>query len=268
MSLKDDISLEGALLAVGETRRIVCPSCHGGASQERSMNIQRTSEGVLYKCHRATCDARGFTGSSAASLPYKTPDRTPEQYEDELLPLDKVDKEFFSDRFELERPEDNIMRNQHGEYVLPIYGPDQYIRGYNVRQPWEGAPRNGRTQRPKARVYMHSLQPVQSTYVGSRDYRIVVLVEDQVSAIKAAQYASVEHAVALIGCHLDIPRVREIAMLRPSQVLLALDSDATDKAFKLAREFGLAFPKMRVVILDRDIKDTPKNEIDTVLGLV
>jgi hypothetical protein len=258
--------MEGALLGIGDSRRILCPFCRGGQSNERSMNITRTADGVVYNCHRVSCPGKpGFVGSGASG-PIIPVERTPDHYDGELHPLTRVDIGAFRLRFDVDA-RDNIMFNEHDEYVLPIFGPDGYIRGYNVRQPWDGMPRKGRPNRPKAKVYMHSVKPVQSTYIGDHTSHHVLLVEDQLSAIKASQHASVTHAVALLGSHLDIPRVQEIAMLRPAEVLLALDSDATETAFKLARLYGLAFPKLRVVILDQDIKDTPANKINEVLGI-
>jgi hypothetical protein len=66
---------------------------------------------------------------------------------------------------------------------------------------------------------------------------------------------------------MDLPKVREMQRLRPDEVLLALDSDATATSFRYAREFGLAFNKFRVVLLERDLKDTKLSDIPTVLGL-
>lgn len=267
MSVRDEIKMEGSLLAVGESRRVLCAECHGGRSQERSMNLTRTADGVLYHCHRVSCTLKpGFVGGSAAVLGAKPKDSNLKPYQGALLPLSQLDVDFFDKKYEV-AASDYIQRNEHSEYVLPIFGHDGYIRGYNVRQPWPGAPRHGREGAAKAKVWMHADKPSQSTYPADLTSQAVVLVEDQLSAIKASQHASVTHAVALMGCHLDIPRVREIALLRPYEVLLALDSDATAEGFKLAREFGLAFPRMRVVILDRDLKDTPAAEINKVLGL-
>jgi hypothetical protein len=263
---RDDIRMEGSLLGIDESRRILCPFCKGGQSNERSMNITRTSDGVLYNCHRVSCPSRpGFVGTGAHG-PIAPVERTPENYEGELHALTPEDEQAFWSRFNIHACE-TVMYNEHDEYVLPIYGPDGYVRGYNIRQPWDGMPRKGRPNRPKSRVYMHSLKPVQSTYEGVNSASHVLLVEDQLSAIKASQCANVTHAVALLGAHLDIPRVQEIAQLRPQEVLLALDADATETAFKLARLYGLAFPRLRVVILDRDIKDTPANKINEVLGI-
>lgn len=234
------------------------------------MNITRTADGVLFNCHRVSCGLPpGFVGAGAASLHERPKESNLKPYEGELLPLSPLDIDFFEKKYEVRLVSGDcaIHANEDDEYVLPIFGPEMYIRGFNERQPWPGSPRKGVHGKSKSKVWMHCDKPVQSTYLGDESSRTVLLVEDQLSAIKAAQHASVSHAVALMGAHLDIPRVREIALLRPYEVLLALDTDATSTAFRLAREYGLAFPKMRVVILDHDIKDTPAADINKVLGI-
>jgi hypothetical protein len=269
MRPQDAIRMEGALLGIGDSRRILCPFCNGGQGHERSMSIKRTADGVLYSCHRVSCPSRpGFVGTGAGHVqgPREKP---PEYFTGERLPLTDEDMVYFREKYEIAANYGMISRTEYGEYVLPIFAPDGSISGYNVRQPWPGAPCKGREGRPKSRVYVESARPVQSVYKGSNPLyeNTVLLVEDQLSAIKAAQRSHVQWAVSLMGAHLDIPRVQEIAQLRPSEVLLALDSDATETSFKLARTSGLAFPKMRVVILDMDIKDTPAADINEVLGL-
>jgi hypothetical protein len=276
-----DIMLEGSLLAVGQSSRIVCPHCNGGQSGEQTMNISRTAEGVLYVCHRASCGVRGFGGASASSLPYTPKLSKLQPYEGELYPLEAQDIAYFRDQYEIdvsgdwdERHGKYIFHNGRGEYVLPILDRG-YIRGYNVRQPWPNAPRSGRPGVVKTKVWMHTELPVQATYSGPAMIRgqihavpgAVVLVEDQLSAIKVAQLEQVAYSVALLGTHLNVERVREIALLRPETVYLALDADATSLAFKHAREFGLAFKKIRVVILEQDLKDTKMADIPKVLGL-
>jgi DNA primase len=84
------------------------------------------------------------------------------------------------------------------------------------------------------------------------DYDQVVLVEDQISAVRAAYDGF--HAVALLGTNLDQEVVRAISMLK-RPVVIALDADATDKAFKLAKDWGMAFKSCRVAVLPCDLKD-------------
>lgn len=235
------------------------------------MNITRQADGVLYNCHRAACGVRGFTGTGAWTMcATGVPERELRPYEGEQLELEPEDAAFFFDHYELDTPGEIMYRTEHDEYLLPISWLG-YERGVNVRQPWDGAPRTGRQYQPKSKVYMHSYKPVQATYsilpYGMTQYTRVILVEDQLSAYKASLADGVELVVALMGAHLDIPRVREIAELRAREVVIALDADATSTAFKMGRDYGLAFPKVRVAILEKDLKDTKLADIPRVLGL-
>jgi DNA primase len=90
----------------------------------------------------------------------------------------------------------------------------------------------------------------------------VVLVEDQISAIRVNQDTG-HTACALLGTGLNEEKVAEIQRYF-RHVLLALDADATGQAFSMARKWGQAFESFRVVILDRDIKDS---DVQTVQNL-
>jgi hypothetical protein len=268
MNIMQEVALEAAYMSEGESRRVVCPQCRGGDGAERSFSISRTGGLIKFNCHRASCPAKGVMGGRASYTAEARVERTPDNYTGSLQPLWPTDIRAFRDVYETNVKDNDLIHvNDTDEYVLPIYGPDEYIRGYNVRQPWKGTPRKGRRNQPKSNVYMHSMKPVQSFYEGMAGTGTVVIVEDQLSAMKAAQHSRIGWGVAIMGSHLDVARVAEIQKLRPSQVLIALDCDATQKAFELAREYGLAFPKTRVVILDRDIKDTPAKDINEVLGV-
>ena len=177
--------------------------------------------------------------------------------------------DYFSARFELDTP--TIMLSEDDRYVFPINNMLGHVSGYIVREPvWSGieCPRKGTGSGPKAVTYMHADSPTQSWYrTDSRlgGFKKLVLVEDMLSAMKVAQNGV--DSVALLGTQLDARKVREISQYRPSEVIIALDEDATDQAFKLAKKWGLAFPKVRVAILEQDIKDTDNEDVAEVLGL-
>jgi DNA primase len=82
-----------------------------------------------------------------------------------------------------------------------------------------------------------------------------VIVEDQLSAIRLVSTTG-GRAIALLGTDLNQEKVSEIAK-HCKEVTLALDKDATAKAFKLASLWGNAFEKFTVVRLEQDIKDMP-----------
>lgn len=193
-------------------------------------------------------------------------------YEGDIENLTDEDVVFFRERYELPTAEMWISRNSN-RYVLPIYDTHGASRGYVARQGWPGSPQAGKSTGQKAYTFMHARGPVQSFYKGNElGTSCLVLVEDQLSAIKCA-YAGFNSCallgmpVAAIGSYSGADRIREIASLRPTEVVVAMDADATDKAFQFARNWSMAFNRCRVAILEQDLKDTPLNDIREALSL-
>lgn len=197
-------------------------------------------------------------------------------YTGEILPLRDEDLAYFADKYELNIPlraAGRIKRSGDGRYVLPIFDPRGQERGVVIRQPWPGAPLKYHGTGPKADTYRSAPGPVQSHY-GTSWRGVLVLVEDQLSAIKLAAYGY--DSVALLGTPADKigtyggqDRVAEINKRARThdEVIVALDSDATDAAFQFVRKWGSAFRRIRVAILERDLKDTPAGEFAEVLGV-
>lgn len=221
----------------------------------------------------------------------RTPGKQPElrPYTGQLKALTADDLVFFLQRYEL--PAEAAQRNiaidgVSKRYVLPIYGPTNAIRGHVLRMPWDGAPRLPvwcGYSFPKADTYKHALEPLQSHYF-SDEYApaydlegtaALVLVEDQLSAIKLAAYGY--DSVALLGVpyfkgssdsYAGVDRVREIARrAKDGPVIVALDSDMTETALLFAKRWRPMFNSIRVAILDRDLKDTRASEFADVLGV-
>lgn len=261
---ESSILMEASCLSIGQSVRTVCPMCGGGNKHERTFSVSRTPEGVVYNCHRGSCASAGFLPTAGALVPAQAKPTPQRAYEGALHGLTEEDLAFFRERYEITPPL-GWYRNDYDEYVLSIHNPLGYTRGYNVRQPWPGAPIKGRPDKPKTRVWMHAAGPMQSFHTHGVAGDVLVLVEDQLSAEKARQAGI--GAVALMGTHLNADKVREIAMLRPKEVIIALDADATGLAFKHARAWGMAFNKTRVAVLEQDLKDCNMDEISIILGV-
>jgi hypothetical protein len=98
--------------------------------------------------------------------------------------------------------------------------------------------------------------------------RGVYVVEDQISAMRLIEYFEQQwpghdaSAVALLGTGLNASKVAEIQRVaRDRPVHIALDADATGHAFAMARKWGQAFARCRVVVLSKDIKDSTDKEL-------
>lgn len=255
-----EASLAASEMPLNETVYRDCPSCGG----KKKFSVTRTAYGVLWNCFKDSCREKGSQLTSGRLLPPNKKSSKLKPYSKPFLPLDEWDYDYFRKRFDHE-PSD-IKVSEDDRYLLPVYSPNQYIRGWVAREPWDNwCPRKGTGQGPKAILYMHANGPTQSWYTAWSLSKKLVLVEDQMSACVVQQ--SGVSACALMGTQLDNDKVREIANERPEEVIIALDADATEQSFRLARKWGLAFTKTRVAILKRDLKDEFIEDIQEVLGL-
>lgn len=257
--VKDYVSFEAAPLAIGESLRGECPVCGGGPSREASFTITRDVDGVLYRCYRASCDVRGYIPTSGRLLQVEPKDKVLKPYFGEYRQLAEDEKAFLLHRFALHSwPAYAIGMNERGKFVFDVRDANGYGRGYLVRECTWGDP----CDRAKTRLWMHTEAPSQSFY--RADDASIVLVEDVISALKV--YQSGHTSVALLGTTLNEEKVREIAQLRPNEVVIALDKDATQQSFKHARKWGLAWNRVRVAMLEKDLKDERRN-VEEILGL-
>ncbi len=267
-NLSTHIALLAQALPLNETAYSDCPSC-GGRSK---LSVTRTREGVLWNCFKDSCNVRGRDIVQGELLPPKRKQSKLRPYQKPLYPLSEFDLEYFLRRFHVATANavEHVQVTADERYALHVKDIRGYTRGYTIRNGWTGEPETPRTSQwdgPKTVVYMHSVGATMSWHhaLDPSHSSVLVLVEDQMSAMRAAEEGV--SAVALLGTSLDNDKVREIAMWKPSQVIIALDADATQTAFKLARKWGLAFPKTRVAVLERDLKDEEDGDVPYVLGL-
>lgn len=271
MSLVHDTArmLAMGLPAGGTLPNTVCPVCQGGRTHEPSFSVSRLRDGrIAFNCYRASCsvnggycDDSGYSDAIPSSKQVQTRKLTP--YEGSIHKCTQADEHYFMERFGLNRASirSHIRVGDGDDYLLPIRARLGQIVGYVRRQPaWKGTPepvRKGRGYGPKAKTLLHEdAEPIafyraQDPKFGLRD---TVIVEDQLSAMRASQLVDV-NAVALLGTTLNMARVRDIARFSGGHVIIALDEDATGAAFRLAQAWGLAFKSCRVAILPCDLKD-------------
>ena len=195
-------------------------------------------------------------------------------YYGSFTPLESADLIYFAARFHLQGPRviPVIGVNDYDQYVMKVLGPHGELRGYNVRvKPWGDtvyavcprSPLSG-LNKSKSKLYMASPDlPTQSFHFSEASTERCVLVEDQLSALKVAQNGL--HAVALLGDGLNYAKLAEIQRRAFKQVSIALDKDATSRAFKMAHEYGYALPNLKVIVLEKDIKDMNNDDVSAVL---
>lgn len=277
--IEREIELEAIGLDIGESiGDLVCPFCQGGRTGEQKFGITRIDTGLLYNCYRASCpDGRGFIPISGDLLAGPKPTAASKwkgPYRGEFRPLTRKDREYFANRFDLGPAYVGFIGvSERNHYVMEIQTMDGYVRGYVVRRGcWSGnspsCPRTASGGGPKSRAYSNNPDDVlvswHSPHVDDARWTgKIVVVEDQISAAKVAQAGYI--GAALTGSYLGEDKVKEISRYKPAEVVVALDADATGEAFKAARKWGLAFPAIRVLPLQTDIKDMKREDVEELL---
>jgi hypothetical protein len=262
-----NLELEYADLQLGETRNGVCPKCG-----QKKFYVTRKPRGIAFICFRVKCGYKGFAGCKAyhaEPLPAPPPSNRPgNPYKGELFLLDWTDIDYFMEQFGVElgeSPKDSAYYCKvtgDNRYALPIWGPSDEYRGIVVRRPvWAGSPKAPRTDTvsdtcPKAVTYWEHNVRVRLSWHHSMNESEVIIVEDQVSAMRLASCGFT--SVAILGTNFAPEFLRDFNHFKrgESRYVLALDPDASIKALKIARTWGPCFKHgLRVAFLSRDAKD-------------
>ena len=259
-----EILLEAALLDDGTSVRVVCPTCGGGSSRERSLSISKDGGSVLWNCHRASCTEKGGSGNGASYFvrtKQEGSDAAPEPrfapYEGLLEPLSEewikyLDGSIGLDEELLALGRVRFSPEQH-RVAYPILGPLGHRRGWVFRSYSPG-------ERTKALTHMEKEEP-RLAWCRRENNDSCVVVEDIPSALRASRYAD---AVALCGTGCNDEAAEGIAA-HYDHVVWALDADATSEAIRLCRQHSLRFSTSRVLMIDKDLKDMEEEELCTNL---
>lgn len=248
-------------LEAGQTARIVCPQCRGGSTHERSMIVSRDHWAIGWYCFRANCGEKGrqiIPGGVVDDTELEPTEKRPRPYTGDVFALSKLQQAHFQEKYNLSagRISESIYRSHEHwpddfRYILPIKRHDGVIRGHVARIPW-GEPSGGHA---KSMTYWNEEGPLLSWYhpryrCTNRD---VLVVEDQLSAMRAAEHLNLV-ACAILGTGLNAEKVQELQK-HTHYLTIALDADATGQAFAMARKWGQAFANCKVLVLSQDIKD-------------
>jgi len=259
-ALQDYVAIQGIDLDYDESTYCACPEC----GREGKFSITRTDTGLLYNCFRDVCDTAGHVSADGvARAPRKHKDKGGRKlhvYEGELREMKFHERALFLAKYGLTRRALRRGRFKYAPeedcYAFPILTPQGYERGIVLRR-YDG-------REPKALTRQHTAGPTTSWYIGDKGFRRIVIVEDQISALKLSRYCT---AVALLGTAMSHEAAQEIASMRPEQVTIALDEDAINTAYKIKDWFGLLFSSTDVVQLKYDVKEMPYHEIKEKFGV-
>lgn len=260
---RDSIILNYSHLPDGSTKAgEVCPACQGGESKERSLSVSRRGGVLLFICHRNSCRFRGTEEGGGFDSSKSGAGSGSSRRRVDTTSLDDATIGFMATKFGIPR---EVLKSaglgwtgenddRYGRRIsFPIYGPDFRKRGYSYRS-YQGA-------KPKSLIVLDEDAVASSWYRWLRKSKVLVLVEDQVSAIKLAPYV---HSLALLGTNLSDAKVEEINSITPQyeQVYISLDNDATYEAIKMQLANRSKIKGLLVAALGQDIKDMNKEDFD------
>lgn len=255
-------------LRPGETSHgNTCPMCLGGRNNDKAFSVSISHDDyLLYHCHRATC---GYSGRLPTTVRATT---TPVVVRER--PFVPGPRAPLSDRPDLVNKVNTLYGITEGtlyDWGVSIYKDQLCIPIFNESTP---------TIADTSYEYRY-LPPVPEYGKKSMHYRMsdmlwyadfcctpqpIWVVEDTWSALKVSQEMGA--AIALMGTHFSDEMAIHLAATYGSdqKIYLALDKDATEKAFKYQQKFKFILPNLRVVPLSKDMKYLNRKQMEELLA--
>ncbi|MCP5004642.1 MAG: hypothetical protein GY941_12000 [Planctomycetes bacterium] len=255
------LSLEASALEIDESTIIDCPFCR----RKNKMSIKRINQGILYNCFSAHCPKRGFLSSMPGSLLGKTDSKRakfkPKYYNRPLSTLSDTDYRMLYTKYHLSRElldENHVkLSTERDALVMPLSTYYGQVFGMNIKFFEKG-------RRPKSICYIEVDVPVISFSYGERLGSTIILVEDQLSAYRCAEFAC---SAALIGVNLSNDKMKTIMSLGFTDVIIALDRDAISVEQETVQKWRLFVDRIRGASLSADPKDLTPIQLKKELKL-
>lgn len=269
--MNEEILVMAIGLRPGETSHgNTCPACGGGRSNDKSFSVSISHDDyLLYHCHRATC---GYSGriptavrTTTAPVAHREPKhppgpRTPLSERPDLI--NKV-KEWYG-----------ITYNTMQQRQVSVHGDQLCIHIWNHSHPyladWSYEYRYLPPVPEGCKKSMHyrmsdMLWYADFSFLDRENPKPVWIVEDTWSALKTFQEWGT--GIALMGTHFSDEVAIHLATVYGSDrtFYLALDKDATEKAFKYQQKFKFILPNLRVVPLSKDMKYLNRKQMEELL---
>ena len=263
-----DIKLLAAGVPPGQTKAgNACPFCLGGVNRDKSFSVTKSESGeILYKCHRAKCGEGGkVAGLISSTAPMDK--KPPRIFRGNTTFLTDVQMGFFYNRFGLTANELGraglLYCPELRQIVHPVRSPQSVnnMRGVILRD-YDNKNIDGyreKEQEPWQAWYLKDL-----SRTGRPERSGLVIVEDQVSAIKATRFWD---AVALLNMTITVDKVLEIKNFcernSVKNIALCLDSDAQRNAIEFAQRWQSILEGLQVHFSpnNHDLKYWQENEI-------
>jgi hypothetical protein len=261
MGNKSDVMFLASDLSPGDTIRVVCPRCNGGSSRESSLTITRDLDNSLvWNCFRDNCTEKGRSGNGDYIPVAKEQERKPvKRFEGKTTSLSEHRLGIIKKKWGIDEPPYWYWTPDYGGRIaMSVRSPKYMHRGWVLRD-MRGVARS------KALTYIDEGEVAQSWYRINHNAPTVV-VEDIPSAVRVNMSGA--NAVALLGTLVNEDKAIEIARYAPRPIVIALDQDATAKAFQIARKFGLVWDDYRILPLQKDVKDMEEDDVKSLLARI
>lgn len=262
MSDLDYIKMEAIALDVGETTTVQCCFCN---SDEKKLSITRKENGIVYNCWRAACSGRGFIGCGGWVDNYTEKAKTkfvPKIYLNPTMELSVATLKLLSKKYGLDAKTlstHNVSENWDGDtLVMPLYSRYGSKFGVTIKR-WGGS--------RKAVHYIERKEPMLHYTLTNKQSPPVVLVEDVLSAMRITQLNMGWVGVALLGTDVNDEKTRSLKLYGSKDIIIALDPDALQKAWKIQKKFGLFFKSFTVATMSNDPKDLTDQDLIDDLGI-
>jgi hypothetical protein len=238
----------------GQSKRILCPTCGGGSSKEKTLSVTHDGNKVLYNCFRDQCKLRGFVllRGGYMGLPPAKPDL--KDYTGALEALTRIDLQLLGEKYGLGKEDlwkvKRCIDDEAQRYMLPIRGTLGETRGF-VGYSLFATPKAVNFRSLTHQPFIGWFEPANwDLKTSSR----IVLVEDWFSAAKVSRAGF--WAVTLNGTHIPWEAAVEIGkeMQKGDEIVLALDPGALSTAIKHYSLYKGLWENCRVVSLKRDLK--------------
>ena len=243
-------------LGEGQWAGQVCPFCE---ASDKAFSINISSPLVEYKCHRDKCGKGGRLVLGGGAIPTSSNATSPVKHP-VLIALSEEQEEWLDHEWGFKerhlRKSGVMFCPTNQRLSLPIYSTNGKVVGHNFRSMQKGT-------NPKAYVTMYGKDdPCMSYY--HTDNRCII-VEDQASAVRASMYCS---AIALMGTHISVSKLRAIQSKKFSKVVLCLDRDAMAKATEISRKYSDYFGRFEVYCPEVDLKNMDEDRLCEVLQVM
>lgn len=265
--INEEIKQLGKELELDETLRTVCLFCGGGSRKERSFALTRNNVGLLYYCHRATCGKNGIVGhlgvgqireSGIGNKQHKF-----RQYKGELSEVADSVRSDYLGKYGITKQECTEQGIRFAKTISRIYFPIYDYRGF---QYGENLKAISTEQKPKTLINRWTDGPLIHWPLGQKMVEVLVLVEDQVSAIKLSKICT---TASLLGTNLKEEGLSLFRKIGITKIILMMDGDeagykATSKLNNMLSSFFKVYTSY--LPLGKDPKDLSLEDLRRLCG--